>query len=75
MLEYQNSSGNTVNFGEELLRDYGYDLVILDLPKGGDYIERNAMVCIEVINFINRKLQEGVEKDTCKRSVSGVSKG
>jgi hypothetical protein len=46
------------NLGRMLLEDKGYDLVILDLPEGGTYIERNAMVCIEVINFINQKLQE-----------------
>ncbi|MCL2290437.1 MAG: alpha/beta hydrolase, partial [Bacteroidetes bacterium] len=41
--------------GKQLL-DRGYDLVILDLPDGGTYIERNAMVCIEVINRINQML-------------------
>jgi len=51
-------NGEPVNFGRELLENYGYDLVVLDLPKGGGYIERNGMVCIEVINFINQKLKE-----------------
>ena len=55
LLEYE-KGGAPVNFGRELLRDYGYDLVVLDLPDGGGYIERNAMVCIEVINEINRML-------------------
>ena len=58
LLEYKNKQGVTVNFGRELLSDYDYDLVVLDLPDGGGYIERNAMVCIEVINFINQRLQE-----------------
>lgn len=42
--------------GMELINK-GYDLVVLDLPEGGTYIEKNAMVCIEVINEINRRLQ------------------
>jgi len=45
----------TRHLGEQLLA-LGYDLVVLDLPDGGGYIEQNAMVCIEVINFINSKL-------------------
>ena len=50
------SFGNK-NLGDSLLK-LGYDLVILDLPDGGGYIEHNAMVCIEVINGINKRLQE-----------------
>jgi len=51
------------NVGKQMLQK-GYDLVILDLPEGGTYIERNAMVCIEVINKINTLLvQSGSKED------------
>jgi hypothetical protein len=45
-----------VHLGQELLT-MGYDLVVLDLPDGGGYIERNAMVTIKVIEWINEQLQ------------------
>ncbi|MDR2927183.1 MAG: hypothetical protein LBV41_03110, partial [Cytophagaceae bacterium] len=48
--------------GKQLLNK-GYDLVLLDLPDGGGYIERNAMVCIEVINEINRRLTTSGSKE------------
>jgi len=50
------------NVGKQLLQK-GYDLVILDLPEGGTYIERNAMVCIEVINKINSLLVQSGSKE------------
>ncbi|MDR2979763.1 MAG: T9SS type A sorting domain-containing protein [Bacteroidales bacterium] len=53
MLAYNNGNNHV---GLELLR-LGYDLVVLDLPEGGVYIEQNAMVCIEVINRINQMLE------------------
>ena len=47
----------------DILRDEGYDLVALNAPLyttdgkdidgGADYIQRNAMVFVELINFIN----------------------
>ena len=51
------------NLGKQLL-EKGYDLVILDPQDGGAYIEQNAMVCIEVINEINRRLlQSGSQEE------------
>ena len=47
---------NGDNVGEMLL-NLGYDVVMLDFPEGGAYIEQNAMVCISAINLINEKLQ------------------
>ena len=58
---------NNLNFGGEnladVLRSEGYDIVILNAPQyttggkeidgGGDYIQRNAMVLIELIDFLN----------------------
>ena len=42
----------------ELLLSLGYDVVMLDFPEGGTYIEQNAMVCIKAINTINERLQQ-----------------
>ena len=49
--------GQNAHLGDTLIQKYGYDLVVLDLPDGGGYIERNAMVAIKVIQWINQKLQ------------------
>ncbi|MEW5844957.1 MAG: T9SS type A sorting domain-containing protein [Bacteroidota bacterium] len=63
---YLNNS-KSIKFAD-LLYQNGYDLVILDLPKafnqfankvvdgGGDFIERNAMVAVKVIQEINSQL-------------------
>ena len=45
------------NVGDMLL-DLGYDVVLLDFPEGGTFIEENAMVCIAAINKLNELLQE-----------------
>jgi hypothetical protein len=58
LLYYIGDCGNMQHFGRQLLAA-GYDLVMLDLPDGGGYIERNAMVCIEAINELNRRLTPG----------------
>ena len=50
--------GQNAHLGDTLIQRYGYDLVVLDLPDGGGYIERNAMVAIKVIQWINDRLQE-----------------
>jgi hypothetical protein len=58
---------NSLSFGgqnmADILRDEGYDIVILNAPLyntggkdidgGADYIQRNAMVLIELINLLN----------------------
>ncbi|RMA58896.1 alpha/beta fold hydrolase [Ulvibacter antarcticus] len=58
---------NSLGFGgqniADILRDEGFDIVILNAPQyttngkaidgGADYIQRNAMVLVEMINFIN----------------------
>lgn len=61
MLNYE-ENGQTKHIGLQLLAK-GYDLVMLDLPDGGGYIERNAMVCIETINEINRRLASNGSKE------------
>jgi len=57
LFNYVDANGDTLNIGKQLLQK-GYDLVILDPQEGGIYIEQNAMVCIEVINEINRRLAQ-----------------
>ena len=58
---------NSLSFGglnmADILRDEGFDIVILNAPQyttggknidgGADYIQRNAMVTIEMINLLN----------------------
>lgn len=55
MLNYKNNQGDSIHLGEQLL-NMDYDIVMLDFPDGGTYIERNAMVCIEVLNRLNAML-------------------
>ena len=50
-------NGIDFNMGDSLV-SLGYDLVLLDFPEGGTYIEQNAMVCIAAINKINELLQQ-----------------
>lgn len=51
--------GNGINYNMgDFLLSLGYDLVLLDFPEGGTYIEQNAMVCIAAINKINELLQQ-----------------
>lgn len=59
-----NNNGNSTNLGD-LVRAEGLDLVILNFPEytrsadnslidgGADYIERNAMLLVELINILN----------------------
>ncbi len=53
---------NNDNVGN-LLLNLGYDVVMLDFPEGGTYIEQNAMVCIKAINTINERLQQSGSKE------------
>lgn len=59
---YDSLNFNSQNIAD-ILRDEGFDIVILNAPQyttngkdidgGADYIQRNAMVLIELINFLN----------------------
>lgn len=55
MLFYYDDYSQHLHLGLRLL-DMGYDVVLLNLPDGGAYIEENALVCIEVINRLNEML-------------------
>jgi len=50
-------NGQTIHIGNELL-SLEYDIVIVDYPVGADYIERNGLAFIEVINRCNQELKE-----------------
>lgn len=64
LLDFTNSTGNTDNLAD-LIRAEGFDIVILNFPEyirsndhksidgGTDYIERNAMLLVDLINTIN----------------------
>ena len=55
MLFYDDDYGQHLHLGLRLL-DMGYDVVLLNLPDGGAYVEENALVCVEVINRLNEML-------------------
>ena len=55
MLFYDDEFGQRLHLGLRLL-DMGYDIVMLNFPEGGTYIEQNAMVCVEVLNRLNEML-------------------
>lgn len=57
MMFYTDNYNQRLNLCLQLL-NMGYDVVMLDLPEGGTYIERNAMVCIEVLNRLNNMLHQ-----------------
>jgi|GEM_PF-3536166 len=46
---------NKENFVEKAIAE-GYDIVILDYDNGADYIQRNAMVMVSLINYVNGQL-------------------
>ena len=64
LLNYENESGETLNLGD-MIREEGFDIIILNFPEyirdeddalvdgGSDFIERNAMLLVELINTIN----------------------
>ena len=64
MLNFTNAAGNTDNLAD-LIRAEGFDVIILNFPEytrqadnelidgGSDFIERNAMLLVELINQIN----------------------
>ena len=69
LLNFDNN-GATSNLGD-LVRDEGFDVIILNFPiytraadnavidGGSDFIERNAMLLVELINFINTEEKIG----------------
>ncbi len=76
-LSYNDDNGYPIHVGDELLRK-GYDVVILDFPNypvqhpngytinrcgGTDYIERNALTCVKVIDTLNQILKNNGSKE------------
>lgn len=55
-LLYYINNGDSIHIGDVLIDNYEYDLVLLDFDNGGDYIERNAMVCVKALKIINDRL-------------------
>jgi len=75
LLYYKNRNGSWKNFGRYLLELYKYDLVFLDFPDGAGYIEKNAMICIEVINELNSRLVPDENGHKHKLVIVGPSMG
>jgi len=54
----------------------GYDLVLVDFNVGDDYIERNAMLVVQVLNDINARMRRArTAKDANQIVVIGPSMG
>lgn len=76
-------SGNSSNLGD-LVRDEGFDVVILNFPiytrtqdaavidGGVDFIERNAMLLVELINIINTEKEGTAENVVIGPSMGGL---
>ena len=73
MLTYTNSLGDTLNMADYVRQEAGHDIVIVNFPTyvnangdtidgGADYIERNALALVSVIEEIN-SLKIGNEKN------------
>ncbi len=56
VFNYKDQYSQTKHLGDYLIDELGYDLVLLDFPDGGGFIEKNAMVCVEVIRIIDSLL-------------------
>jgi Secretion system C-terminal sorting domain len=73
LLNFTNSSGVTQNMGDKLRNENNFDVVIVNFPTytnaanhvidgGADYIERNALSFINVVELINAQ-KIGTEKN------------
>ena len=74
MYDLLNFGTSGENLGD-LVRDQGYDLVVLNFPTytraadgatingGADYIQRNAFILVELLNEINNNLKVGTEEN------------
>jgi len=58
LMRFERSPRDTINL-VDLLRspEYGYDVILVNFPEGADYIERNAMAVIELLERINGELR------------------
>jgi hypothetical protein len=57
IMEFKNEIDSTINL-VELLRskDLGYDVILVNFQEGADYIERNAMAVIALLERVNKEL-------------------
>jgi triacylglycerol esterase/lipase EstA (alpha/beta hydrolase family) len=62
----------TGNMLGEQLRNEGYDIIILNFANGGDYIQRNAFLLIELINQINTSKTGNEQLVICGVSMGGL---
>ena len=58
MLAYNNK-----HLGDTLISVYDYDIVFVDYDDGGEYIERNAMVFVAVIDTLNKMLKQNQSQE------------
>lgn len=56
MLDGKDENGQSLKFIDKA-RAEGFDIIILDYDDGTDYIQRNAMVMVSLINYVNAQLR------------------
>ncbi len=54
------------------LRNRGYDLIVLNFDNGGDYIQRNAFLLVELINQVNQYMALPNENVVVGYSMGGL---
>jgi hypothetical protein len=60
------------NFLVNQLKSGGYDVIVLNFTDGGDYIQRNAFVLVELIKQINAAKQGNEKLTVCGLSTGGL---
>ena len=69
-----NPATNTINLVEKLRSaPYGFDVTLVNFPNGADYVERNAMALVALLNRENAKLTANGSAE--KISIIGPSMG
>ena len=58
LMRFTRSIRDTVSL-VDLLRspEYGYDVILVNFPEGADYIERNAMAVVTLLDTVNARLR------------------
>lgn len=68
------STDNPANLVEKLRSaPYGFDVTLVNFPNGADYVERNAMALVALLNRENQKLTTNVSAE--KVTIIGPSMG
>lgn len=74
LMVYNNNLGDTENLVEKLRSaPYGFDVTLVNFPNGADYIERNAMALVSLLQRDKQKLADNGSTNSVK--IIGPSMG